>query len=137
MMVTAEGTGRKAADYKIINSIYFTPGCTNLPNSNNTTLLDTAANISLLTPHAPAQKNMTTLPTKTIMQPFIDTLTTTGNVTLLLPKLPQAAQEEYCISCLTNNLLSASAWQMQAVNCFFTNRVQDNAQLRNNPPRVA
>ena len=99
---------RKEADYKIINSIYFTPGCTNPPNLN-TTLLDTTANISLLTPHVPAKKNMTTLPTKTIIQPSGDIITTWRNVTLLLPKLPQAAKEAYRMSGLTNNLLSASA----------------------------
>ncbi|KAL7478349.1 hypothetical protein ACHAW6_004114 [Cyclotella cf. meneghiniana] len=116
---TMGGTKRKEADYKIINSIYFTPGCTNPPNLTTTALLDTAANISLLTPHAPAQRNMTTLPTKTIMQPSGDTLTTTGNVTLLLPKLPQAAKEAYHISGLTNNLLSASALVDACCELFF------------------
>ncbi|KAL7475965.1 LOW QUALITY PROTEIN: hypothetical protein ACHAW6_001855 [Cyclotella cf. meneghiniana] len=49
----AAGTSRESKDYKIINSVYFTPGCANPPNLNTTVLLDIAANISLLTPNAP------------------------------------------------------------------------------------
>ncbi|KAL7476446.1 LOW QUALITY PROTEIN: hypothetical protein ACHAW6_006627 [Cyclotella cf. meneghiniana] len=103
----------------MINSVYLTPGCANPPDLNNTALLDTTANISLLTPHAPAQINMSTLPPKTIMQPSGDTLTISGNVTLLLLKLPPAAKEAYRISGLTNNLLSASAMADAGCNLFF------------------
>ncbi|KAL7478501.1 hypothetical protein ACHAW6_004261 [Cyclotella cf. meneghiniana] len=62
---------------------------------------------------------MTTLPPKTIMQPFGDTLTTSGNVTLLLPKLPPAAKEAYHGAGLTNNLLSASALADAGCELFF------------------
>ncbi|KAL7478867.1 hypothetical protein ACHAW6_004617 [Cyclotella cf. meneghiniana] len=89
------GENSHKADNKIINSIYFTPGCTNPPNLDNTALLDTAANISLLTPTAPALHYATTLPVGTIMQPSGDTLTTSGNVFLSIPKLPQSVKQAY------------------------------------------
>ncbi|KAL7481871.1 LOW QUALITY PROTEIN: hypothetical protein ACHAW6_007551 [Cyclotella cf. meneghiniana] len=73
---------------------------------------------------------MTTLPTKIIMQPSGDTLTTSGNVTLLLPKLPHAAKEEYCISGLTNNLLTASALADAGCELSFSpNRVMHNGEI--------
>ncbi|KAL7484651.1 hypothetical protein ACHAW6_010286 [Cyclotella cf. meneghiniana] len=64
------------------------------------------ANISLLTPNAPALLDATTLPVKTIMQPSGDTLTTSGIATLLQSKLPQSAKQAYLTPSLTNNLLS-------------------------------
>ncbi|KAL7479587.1 hypothetical protein ACHAW6_005313 [Cyclotella cf. meneghiniana] len=99
--------------------IYFTPGCTNPPNLNNTALLDTAANISLLTPTAPALHDATPLPVKTIIQPSCATLTTSGNVFLSLPKLPQSAKQAYQISGLTNNLLSAAVLADAGCEVFF------------------
>ncbi len=104
---------------KLVNSVYLTPGCTNPPDLNTTALLDTTANISLLTPQAPAQITMTLLPPKTIMQPSGNTLTTSGNVTFLLPKLPPAAKEAYRIAGLTNNLLSALALADAGCKLFF------------------
>ncbi|KAL7479398.1 hypothetical protein ACHAW6_005130 [Cyclotella cf. meneghiniana] len=74
---------------------------------------------------------MTTLPTKTIMQPSGDTLTTSRNVTFLLPKLPQDVTEAYRISGLTNNLLSASALSDATCELYF------HQTGRNNSPRVA
>ncbi|KAL7475158.1 LOW QUALITY PROTEIN: hypothetical protein ACHAW6_001084, partial [Cyclotella cf. meneghiniana] len=110
---------RKVVTDKLVNSVYLTPGCTNPPDLNTTALLDTSANIFLLTPQAPAQITMTTLPPKTIMQPSDDTLTTSGNVTLLVPKLPPAAKEVYRIAGLTNNLLSALSLADVGCELFF------------------
>ncbi|KAL7475799.1 LOW QUALITY PROTEIN: hypothetical protein ACHAW6_001699 [Cyclotella cf. meneghiniana] len=107
------------ADNKIINLIYFTPGCTNPPNLDNTALIDTAANISLLTPTAPALHDATTLPVKTIMQPSGDTITTSGIVFLSLPKLPQSAKQAYQIAGLTNNLLSTAVLAGAGCKVFF------------------
>ena len=115
----AAGTSSKTTNHKIINSVYFTPGCANPPDLHNTALLDTAANISLLTPHAPAKVDTTSLPPKTILQPSGDTLTTSGNVTLLLPKLPPSAKQAYRIAGLTNNLLSAFALADAGCELFF------------------
>ncbi|KAL7480576.1 hypothetical protein ACHAW6_006261 [Cyclotella cf. meneghiniana] len=113
------GASRRNPDYKIINSVYFTPGCANPPNLNTTALLNTAANISLLTTNAPAPQDAITLPVKTIMQPSSDTFTTSGNPTLSLPKLPQSAKQAYCIPGLTNNLLSAANLADAGCEVFF------------------
>ncbi len=118
-MGTAAGTSRETTDHKIINSVYFTPGCTNPPNLNTTILLDTVANISLLTPDAPAQTDMTTLPIKTIMQPSGDILITSGNATLFLSKLTQSAKQAYCISSLAYNLLSVAVFANADCEVFF------------------
>ncbi|KAL7480207.1 hypothetical protein ACHAW6_011041 [Cyclotella cf. meneghiniana] len=104
----ADAGDRNNADNEIVNLIYFTPGCTNPSNLDYTVLLDTAANISLLTPTEPSLNDATTLPVKTIMQLFSDTLTTSGNVLFTLPKLPQSAKQAYQIAGLTNNLLLAA-----------------------------
>ncbi|KAL7479566.1 LOW QUALITY PROTEIN: hypothetical protein ACHAW6_005291 [Cyclotella cf. meneghiniana] len=75
---------------------------------------------------------MTTLPIKTIMQPSGDTLTTSGNATLLLPKLPQPAKQAYRISGLTNNLLCAATLADAGCEVFFhqtPNRVTHNEEI--------
>ncbi|KAL7482665.1 hypothetical protein ACHAW6_012248, partial [Cyclotella cf. meneghiniana] len=93
--------GDNKADNKLVNSIYFTPGCTNPPNLDYTALLDTAANISLLTPTAPALHDATTLPL------------------FSLPKLPPLAKQTYQITGLTNNLLSAAVLADVGCEVFF------------------
>ncbi|KAL7481300.1 hypothetical protein ACHAW6_006980 [Cyclotella cf. meneghiniana] len=113
-----DGAIKRNPDNKIISSIYFIPGCANPPILNTTTLLDTAANISLLTSNATLQ-DATTLPVKTIMQPPGDTLSTLGNATLSLPKLPQSAKQAYRVSGLTNNLLSAAVLAEAGCEVFF------------------
>ncbi|KAL7477931.1 hypothetical protein ACHAW6_003712, partial [Cyclotella cf. meneghiniana] len=113
------GTSRETTNHKIINSVYFTPGCTNPSNLNTTALLDTAANIFLLTPNAPALQDATTLPVKTIMQPSWDTLRIAGNATFLLSKLPQSAKQAYCIASLTDNLLSVAILASATCEVFF------------------
>ncbi|KAL7479361.1 LOW QUALITY PROTEIN: hypothetical protein ACHAW6_005094 [Cyclotella cf. meneghiniana] len=52
------------------------------------------------------------------MQPSWDILTTSGNATLLLSKLPQSAKQAYHIPSLTNNLLSVAF--LANPGCFFT-----------------
>ncbi|KAL7481808.1 hypothetical protein ACHAW6_007474 [Cyclotella cf. meneghiniana] len=92
-------------DYKIINSVYFTPGCANPPNLNTTTLLGTAANIPLLTPNAPALQDETTLPA---MPLFPD------------QNLPSQQKRHiaYQVSLIICYL--QSSLQMEAVKYFFT-----------------
>ncbi|KAL7477816.1 LOW QUALITY PROTEIN: hypothetical protein ACHAW6_003604 [Cyclotella cf. meneghiniana] len=99
MKVCSSRDRKNKADYKIINSVYFTPGCTNPPSLKNTALLDTSANISRLIPDAPAGD--------------------TRNATLLLPKLPPSAKQAYCMSGLTNNLLSAAVLADAGCEVFF------------------
>ena len=64
------------------------PGCANPFKKDFTALVDTAANISLLTAKAPAKDANLQLPTKTILQPAGATMRTTKTVNLLLKNFP-------------------------------------------------
>ncbi|KAL7475163.1 hypothetical protein ACHAW6_001087, partial [Cyclotella cf. meneghiniana] len=117
--IIAPKRGTRSKRYTIINSVSFTPGCANPSNLNTTTLLDTAANISLLTLNALVLQDATTLPMKSIMQLSRDILSMSGNATISLPKLPQSAKQAYRRSGLTNNLLSMAILADAGCDVFF------------------
>ena len=74
----------------LVNSTQTTPGCTNPPDLNNTALIDTGANITLLQAGAPANQAPVQTATKSVSQPK-GSLSTTENLLLLLNKLPVQA----------------------------------------------
>ena len=82
------------------------PGCANPFKKYYTTLVDTAANISLLTAEAPATDANLQLPVKTILQPAGSTMHTTETVNLLLKKLPTKARQAHRVPGIMNILLS-------------------------------
>ena len=84
------------------------PGYTNPFKKYSTDLVDTAANILLLTAEAPATDENLQLPTKTILQPAGATMHTTKTVNLLLKKLLTKAIQAHRIPGILNILLSVS-----------------------------
>ncbi|KAL7477012.1 hypothetical protein ACHAW6_002833 [Cyclotella cf. meneghiniana] len=85
-----------------------TLGCDNPENLNNTAIIDTGANISLLDVNAPAERCRHQTPPKSIIQPKGPMLTTTANLVLLLNKLPTEAQLAYRTPGIKNNLIATS-----------------------------
>ena len=80
---------------KLENNIYLQPGCTNPPDINNTALVESAANVSLLANEAPDNESATKLPIKTILQTSGERMFTTKTMELLLAKLPKASREAH------------------------------------------
>ncbi|KAL7481609.1 hypothetical protein ACHAW6_007288 [Cyclotella cf. meneghiniana] len=113
------GASRQTTDYKIINYIYLTPGCTNPPDLHTPALLDTAANISLLTTNALALQDPINLSSKIIIQPSGDLITTSSCASLSLPKLPPSAKHAYHVQDSPTMCYQQPLLQMQAVNYFF------------------
>ena len=93
---------------KLANTIYLQPLCANTPDINTTALVDSSANLSLLANSAPANKSVTQLPTKKILQPFIARMFNTKTMELLLAKLPKASREAHLAPGIINNLLFIS-----------------------------
>ena len=88
------------------NNTLPSPGCANPFEKDYTALVDTAANISLLTAEAPDIDANLQLPTKTILQPAGATMHTTKTVNLLLKKLPTKARQAHRVPGIMNSLLS-------------------------------
>ena len=80
----------KVTNYKhnFANNTSPPPGCANPFKKYYTALVDTAANISLLTAEAPATDAILQLPTKTILQPSGANIHTTKTINLLLKNCP-------------------------------------------------
>ena len=81
-------------------------GYANPLKKDYTALVDTTANISLLTTESPATDTKLQLPTKTILQPAGETIHTTKTVNLLLKKLPTKARQAHQVPGIMNSLLS-------------------------------
>ncbi|KAL7475324.1 hypothetical protein ACHAW6_001245 [Cyclotella cf. meneghiniana] len=99
--------------YKIINSIYLTPGCANPPHLQATAFLHTAANTQC------TDTTGCNHPTSINNHATIFTLTTSDKARLSLPKLPQSSKQAYHIPGLTNNLLSAAILSDAGCELFF------------------
>ena len=92
----------------LANNIYLQPRFANPPDINTTTLVDSAANVSLSANGAPSNESATQLPTKTILQPAGARMFTTKTMELLLSKLTKANKEAHLAPGIINNLLSVS-----------------------------
>eukprot|EP00804_Cyclotella_cryptica_P005910 CCRYP_000168-RA/>CCRYP_000168-RA protein AED:0.42 eAED:0.47 QI:0/0/0/1/0/0/4/0/246 len=92
----------------LICSSTFLPGCTNPPCLNNTALVDTAENITLLEDGAPSTRvNIQSQP-KSVLQPKEEKLLTTEDLHLLLHKLPPTAREAHRAPGISHSLVSAA-----------------------------
>ncbi|KAL7475994.1 hypothetical protein ACHAW6_007122, partial [Cyclotella cf. meneghiniana] len=109
----------KANKSRLLCSATVSSGCENPSNLSSTALLDTAANISLLTDGAPAEKISQQYTPKSVMQPKGDRLHTTENLLLLLNKLPLIAREAHRAPGITNNLMSAATLADAGCEIFF------------------
>ena len=86
-----------------------TPNCTNPPNKHrDTALLDSAASLSLLTPHAKAKLAAEQEPNKSLGTPNGALMETTKTLELLLPKWPAAARRAFLVPHITNNLIAVA-----------------------------
>ena len=83
-------------------------GCTNPPKLYTTALLDSAANVTLLSEQASAEDALLQLPKKTIIQPAGARIFTTKTLQLLHNKLQKPAREAHCAPSIVNNLVSVS-----------------------------
>jgi len=102
----------------LVNLTQTPPGCANPPDLNNTVLIDTGANITLLQTGAPATRAPIQTATKSVTQPK-RSLSTTENLLLLLNKLPVQARIAHHAPGISNNLLAASELVHVGCELFF------------------
>ena len=91
-----------------MNNLSTKSGCSNPPNLHTTALLDSAANVTLLSAQASADDAPVQLPNKTIIQPAGERMFTTKTLRLLLNKLPISAREAHCAPGIVNNIIFVS-----------------------------
>ena len=95
------------------------PGCANPFKKDSTALVDTAANISLLTAESPATDANLQLSTKTILHPAGAIMVTTKTVNLLLKKLPTKARQTHRVPGIINSFLSVPVLVDTVCELFF------------------
>ena len=104
---------------QLANTINISSDCSNPSNLDTTTLINTAASVSLLTPQAPANNAITTDVKITVIQPSGAKMTSTNTVNLLLQALPPKDRLAHRLPGLTNNLLSVAALCDAGCEVFF------------------
>jgi hypothetical protein len=106
-------------DNSTVNHIINEPNCANPVQVEHTTLIDTAASVTLLTKTTPATSTTNPDVRISVVQPGGDCMTTTHAVDLLLSNLSPKARLVHQLPSLVNHLLSVAVLCDAGCKVFF------------------